>query len=357
VAGCGEDLVTGGRRAAATLALAAIAGSIAASGARAAPPADIDPAVRGALTRYLKFSAGDLSEVQRGRVVKHGLDAKAPGEFGVAGAVRVAASKAAFLAAARDIVTFKSGPAVVQIGRFGSPPAIEDLMALAVDRDDFDPMACRVGSCDVRLPADAIRRLPHEIDLTGPALRAQAAAWFKQALLADVAAYVSGGPGRFAQYDDGDRPIEPLDDFAGVLAATPAIDALVPGLAAHLARFPDARVPDAEDFLYWSKETFGSAPFISVTHVTIVCASARTCVMTTKDVYSSRYIDASLALAIVTDADATGGTIDVIYANRSRVNALKGVLSGLRRTLVERRARATLEQSLVAIKTRLERRR
>jgi len=129
----------------------------------------------------------------------------------------------------------------------------------------------------------------------------------------------------------------------------------VPALPQHLSQFPASRVPESEDFLYWSKESFGPAPFISVTHVTIVCPGARTCVMTTKDVYSSRYIDASLALAIVTDADATGGAIDVIYANRSRVNALKGVLSGLRRTLVERRARATLEQSLVAIKTRLER--
>src|SRR5207248_9037690 len=121
---------------------------------------------------------------------------------------------------------------------------------------------------------------------------------------------------------------------------------LVPGLPEHLLRFPASRVPDAQDFLYWSKETFGPAPFISVTHVTIVCATARTCVMTTKDVYSSRYIDASLAVAIITDA-AAGDAVYVVYANRSRVNALRGVLSALRRSLVERRARGTLEQSLV----------
>jgi len=357
MAGCGEDTVTEVRRTVATFAVAAAAASIAASVARAAPPSpsEIDPVVRGALARHLKFSASDLSDLQRGRVVKHGLDAKAPGEVAVAGAARVAASKAAFLAAARDIVRFKSGPAVLQIGRFGSPPAIDDLAALTVDKEDFDPTTCRVGDCDVRLPADTIRRLPLEIDPTGPTVRAQAAAWFKRTLLADVLAYVSGGPGRFTQYDDGDRPINPIVEFAGVLKATPAIDALVPGLSDHLARFPAARIADAEDFLYWSKETFGSAPFISVTHVTMVCPSARTCVMTTKDVYSSRYIDASLALAIVTDAAASGDVFDVVYANRSRVNALKGMLSGLRKALVERRIRGTMEQSLNAIKSRLER--
>ena len=78
--------------------------------------------------------------------------------------------------------------------------------------------------------------------------------------------------------------------------------------------------------------------------------------MTTKDVYSSRYIDASLALAIITDATA-GDAIYVVYANRSRVNALRGALSALRKSVVERRARSTLEQSLVHIKARLEQRR
>ena len=350
--------MSGYERVARTLAAAAIASSIAASvAAAAAPPSpsEMDPVARGVLTRFLRFSAADLSDLQRGRVVKHALDTKAPGEFAVAAGVRIGASKAAFLAAARDIVRFKSGPGVLQIGRLSSPPMIDDLAGLVVDKEDFDPATCRVASCDVRLPAEAIARLPHEIDLKGPAMRAQAAAWFKQALLANVLAYVSGGAGRFAQYDDGDRPIAPLHDFAGVLDATPALDALVPGLADHLARFPAARIADADDFLYWSKEAFGQAPFISVTHVTIACASPRTCVMTTKDVYSSRYIDASLAIAIVTDGDASGSAIDVVYANRSRVNALKGMLSGLRKALVERRVRSTMEQSLTAIKNRLER--
>ena len=336
---------------------ARIAAALAASASIAAGPAqpEIDPAVRGVLTRLLRFSASDLADLQRGRVVRHTLDAKAPGEIGAAAGVRIGAPKTAFLAAARDIVRFKSGPGVVQIGRFSSPPSLDDLDALVVGPDDFDPAACRVTSCDVRLPADAIARLSREVDLKAPDVRARAAAWFKQALFADVAAYASGSGGRFAQYDDGDKPIAPLDDFAAILQATPAIDALVPGLADHLARFPAARLADAEDFLYWSKEAFGQAPFITVTHVTIVCASPRTCVMATKDVYSSRYIDASLALTILTDADASGEAIDVVYANRSRVNALKGLLSGLRKSIVERRVRGTMEQSLVTIKTRLER--
>jgi hypothetical protein len=320
---------------------------------RAAAAPDLDPAVSAVLTQALKFSPAELSELVRGRPVKHGLDARASGEFGVAGAIKVFASRTAFLDAARDIVTFKAGPEILQIGRFSSPPSIEDLAPLRIDSTDFDPSACRIGDCDIRLPAEVISRVPKEIDLRGRSAQKEAAAWFKGVLLSDVHAYMSGGAGRFTQYDDGGRPIRPLDDFAAVLAATPAIGLLAPGLPDHLSHFPASRLHDAQDFLYWSKESFGPSPFISVTHVTVVCATLRTCVMTTKDVYSSRYIDASLAVAIVTDA-AAGDAIYVVYANRSRVNALRGALSALRRSLVERRARGALEQSLVRIKARLE---
>jgi len=322
---------------------------------QSSPTNDFDRGVRDVLTRTLQFTDKDFADLQRGRAVKHGLDARAPGEFAVAGAIKVAAARDSFLDAARDIATFKAGEEILEIGRFSASPGIEDLATLTVGKADFDASRCRVHDCDIRLPAAVIQRVGKEIDVKGRTAQEETAAWFKQILLANVQAYVSGSPGRFAQFDDGDRPIRPIDDFAGVLAATPAVGALVPGLAEHLARFPKARLPDAEDFLYWSKENFGPAPFISVTHVTIVCQAPHTCVMTTKDVYSTRYIDASLAVAVVTDSMASD-SIYVVYANRSRVNALRGTFSALRKSLVERRARGTLEQSLVRIKTRLEHR-
>jgi hypothetical protein len=92
-----------------------------------------------------------------------------------------------------------------------------------------------------------------------------------------------------------------------------------------------------------------------VTHVTIVCPSAATCVVTTKDVYSSRYIDASLAITIATDTLETPEASYLVYGNRSRANALKGRLSSLRRAIVERRARGSLEEHLRTLKAQLER--
>ncbi len=101
------------------------------------------------------------------------------------------------------------------------------------------------------------------------------------------------------------------------------------GLPDHLEQFPRAPLADGADFLYWSKEKFGVEPFVTVTHVTLICPTLVTCVMTTKDVYSSRYFDASLALAIATNVASQPDACYLVYANLSRANALKGAFQRL----------------------------
>ena len=322
--------------------------------AAAAQEIGLEPDVRSVLTGALRFSAEELADLQRGQVVKHTLLSGAPGEVAVAGAVVVRAPKTAFFARVRDITRFKQGEQILQIGRFSEPPVLGDLAALTIDGDDFDVRSCRVGDCGVRLPAAAIERFGREIDVKAADAQARGAQLFKQMLLDQVTAYVSGAD-HMPQYDDGPRPIRARDEFEGILSGMPELGALLPGLPDHLRHFPASRLPGAEDFLYWSKEKFGVAPFITVTHVTIVCRSAVTCVMATRDVYSSRYLDASVALAIATDASGPDA-FALVYDNRSRANALKGRFAFLRRSLTERRARGGLEDSLSAIKLSLEKR-
>src|SRR5205823_8045660 len=143
-------------------------------------------------------------------------------------------------------------------------------------------------------------------------------------------AYTSGGPGRITEYNDEKQAVRPAEDLAEILKATPYVEKLVPGLDEHIREFPDRPIAGAEDFLYWSKEKFGLTPFITVTHVTIARAPSGAVVITSRDVYSSRYFDASVTATIASDA-ADGRGFYLVYVNRSRVNALKGALSVLRR--------------------------
>jgi hypothetical protein len=317
------------------------------------PGSDISPHLSTLLSSELKFSPADLADLERGKVVKHGLDPAASDEVGVVGAVRIKARKGTLIDEYRDIVRFKRGPEVLQIGRFSNPPTLADLAALTIDNQDVNLRNCRPGDCDIRLSAEAIARVRRDVDWTARDADARADALFKEILLDHVRAYMIGGPGRITEYDDDRRPIRPVDDFVGLLDRSPYIDTLVPGLDGHLRAFPSARLDGAEDLVYWSKEKFGLSPFITVTHVTITRDAAGDTVMTSKDVYSSRYIDASLTLTVASDAGAPGAFY-LVYVNRSRANALTGMFAGLRRRIVERRARSSLDDNLTKLKLRFE---
>jgi hypothetical protein len=196
--------------------------------------------------------------------------------------------------------------------------------------------------------------LQHEIDWNSRDADARAAMLFKEILYENVRAYVSGGPGRITEYDDGSRPIRPVDDFVGLLRHSRYLETLLPSLPEHLEHFPATPLGQAEDFLYWSKEKFGLTPFISVTHVTMAPAAPGRYLITSRDVYSSRYVDASLSVTFASDAVADPGAFYLTYVNRSRANALKGLFSRLRRSIVERRTKDRLEENLRDVKRRLE---
>jgi hypothetical protein len=254
------------------------------------PPLRIDDVISHVLTRDLKFSSTDFADLERGRIVKRTLDGGASGEIAAVGATQIDVGIDEFLVRFRDIADFKRHENVLQVGRFSDPPTLDDLAGLTVDEEDLDGRNCRVGDCDVRMPAEDLARFRRDIDWSAPDAKQKAAALFKELLFKHVHAYWTGGPGRMMSYEDAKRPIHPAMEFVGVLNDSPYIGRLVPELPAHLTAFPKVRLAGAEDFLYWSKERFGFAPFITVTHVTIARTSSGSAVITSKDVYSSRYV-------------------------------------------------------------------
>jgi hypothetical protein len=318
------------------------------------PASDLGPALDAVLARDLRFSPADVVDLERGKIVKHTLAPAAPHEVGVVGAVRVRGSRDRLVAAYRDIVTFKKSAAVLAIGRFGDPPNSSDLDGLTTSHDDFDLRGCKVADCDIRLPATEIQRIATTIDWREPDADARASALFKEILFANVRSYVTGEPGRITRYDDGRTPVLPVIAGDELIRTSPYLDTLKPGLAAHAICLWSNPLDGAEDFLYWTKEKFGLAPLISVTHVTIVPAGLHQSLATGRDVYSSRYIDGSLSTMIASDSAADPRSFYLVYVNRTRVSALSGVMAGLRRTIVEHKAKVSLENYLREVKARIE---
>src|SRR5712692_1736006 len=94
-----------------------------------APVPDVQPALRLLLARSFSFSPSDLTDLEHGKVVAHGLSATAAGEVA---AVRVKAARATFVDRYRDIAQFKRGADMVEIGRFSDPPVMDDLARLTL---------------------------------------------------------------------------------------------------------------------------------------------------------------------------------------------------------------------------------
>ena len=124
--------------------------------------------------------------------------------------------------------------------------------------------------------------------------------------------------------------------------------------------FPLTRPGNAtafEDFAYWSKEDFGMKPVISMTHVTIYRRGrgASDVVIGSKGIYASHYFEGSLGLTALARNDGSHPSRSyLIYVNRSRTDALRGMFAGMKRTLIGGRLRDGAKKTMEVIKQRLE---
>ncbi len=338
-------------------AMAGLAAVLAA--AALAPGAPDEP--RRLLGNHLGFSPRELEALDRGAPIKRSLDASDPREVALAGAIRVAVPRAYFVDRFRDIVEFKRGPLVLQVGTFSRPPRLDDVKDLTLaDEDVNDLRGCRPGDCDVKLPEETIRRLRAEVDWSAPTARAHATRLVQEMLVERARRYLQAGPSALAPYAARRERVVLSRELTAILDASPYLDHYAPELRSFLDAFPRVGLPASEDFLYWSKETFELKPVISLTHAAIYTPErygGALTVIASVGLYASHYLDGSVGLTLALDAPSEPGACYLVYVNRTRVDALAGAFGGLRRWMAERRARGGLEQHLLALKQRLERER
>lgn len=109
-----------------------------------------------------------------------------------------------------DIANFKRDEAILQIGRFGHPPALEDVADLTLDDSDIPSLrGCRVGDCGVQLSAEAISRFRHEVDWQRADVHEQAHSLMRKVLVEYVTAYMNVGTAASMQYVDQPEPVNP----------------------------------------------------------------------------------------------------------------------------------------------------
>lgn len=314
----------------------------------------------GFLTKYAGLTPEDISDVSKGHPATRILDPKAPTEIVPFGVVRVTASAEFFIEKFRDIASFKKGKEVFQIGKFHSPPRLEDLDALTLGLDELETLKrCRIGDCGLKMTAEMIERIHKEVNWTAPDWQRLAMIVYRRVLFDYVKGYLEKGQAALAVYHDKPEPLRLADELRSILEASPYLGQYLPELNRYLISFPNGRLPDSENFLYWSQEKFGFKPVVSVTHVTIykvARGSATSYVIASKQIYADHYFTGSLGSAAFVDRDRQrpGADAYLIYLNRTRVDLLQGLFSGLKRFFIRRRVLDGTDKYLRLVKQRLE---
>jgi hypothetical protein len=213
------------------------------------------------------FSDDDVADLEAGKVVSRIIPARDDNEAFVVGVVRVNASQEAFVDGIRHIERFRNGDPVLQIGRFQTPPQVEDLAPLVVEPQDLEALAnCRVGDCDVKVSSRGMEQA-RTIDWKAPDAKVKASLLIKAAIVQQVEAYLEQGSSAMATYNDNEIPESVAAEVEKILPNSPNFMRENPELLRYLLDFPHgAAPPGVESFLYWSKERVRK-PVVSVVHV------------------------------------------------------------------------------------------
>jgi hypothetical protein len=310
------------------------------------------------LTKQFQFSASDVAALSHGSIVVKSLPAFEPREVVVAGAFWCDVPLTYFLSRASDIVTFKRVKEVQQIGVFGRPARAADLSKLTLEGGDVDALRhCEPGDCKFKLDRAGLERMRHEVGWATPAAAAQAQGLARDVIARYVAEYQRGGNGALIEYADADVPVKIRQGTETLLNRALWLHEAAPGLRQYADAFPRDPMPQAQDVIYWSKETIGSLkPMISATHTILWRKPGGTeGAILAKQVYASHYLDASISMTwLVSDGRAVPGGIFVVYQNRSLVDLLQGLFGPLRRSIARSRTKDGLMNQLEGLKKRLE---
>lgn len=304
-----------------------------------------------ALLNEIGFTAHEIDRIDRGEIVARTTEADSSAiALAVAGTVPVPA--AFYLDRLRDIESFKQTPEVLQIGRFGRPPAASDMTALTLAPEDVDDLrSCRVGNCGFKLDARGIEALARK-----DAQVHSASAGLREHLAEYVRRYVEGGNGALMEYRDGSRPRHIGDDLRRIGDRSRYLHQRWPALFGAVFGFDGTLPPGFDHFLYWSKETIGPRPVVSVTHVIISPVQDGGAAFATKQIYASHYGNASLGVTMLFDRSTPEAPrTRVVYLNRSRIDLLGGLFGPIKRPVIRSRAREGAERAMRGLRDRLER--
>ncbi len=306
------------------------------------------------LTADVRPTAAEYAQLAQGAPVTKLLDADPNVEVAVFGAVWIDAPIRRYIEAVQDIENFERGGAFTVTKRISSPPRLEDFAQLELPEEDIDDLrTCKVGDCEVKLDAEALRRFREGIDWNAPHARAAANALMRRLALDYVNAYLKGGNSHLAVYRDSSRPTFVAREFRSMVDQMPELTLYMPDVRRYLLDFPNAALPNSNSFLYWQETKFGLKPTIRINHL-VIREGPEDTVIASKMLYATHYFWTALEIRALVPDPSRGNGFWFFTVTRSRSDGLSGFSGRLIRGRVEREVQDGLLAGLNATKRYLE---
>jgi hypothetical protein len=328
----------------------------AAPAARAQTPA-AEPAPRPFLRKVIQLDDGQLQAIEKGEVVTKQLPSTEKPEIAAFGVVKVKGRIDTLRERMRDFQSFRKVPQVPEIGRFSKPPRPEDLAGLTFPEADIDAIKeCKPGKCDVKIGTATLARLQKEIDWKAPDARARAAAIVKEVMVSYVKTYEEGGTDAMGVTVDKSKPKALSAEFRTLLKNSPYLVEYVPTFNQYLESYPKGSLADTDDALFWTKDTFGLKPVVSMYHATVHQEAGRGLLAAIKTLYASHYFNAALEIMAAVPAPdaATSPGFYLLDLYRTRIDPPTGMLSGVLMGKVKGGIEEGVSMNLKTAKARVE---
>lgn len=279
------------------------------------------------LRKVIQLNDTQLANVEKGDVVTKLLPTKDKPEIAAFGVVKTKGTPDLLIKRARDIRRFRQVPQIPEMGIFSSPPRLEDMKGLNHPPADIAALKkCKPGSCDVKL-GDKGLELAAKVDWSAADAETKAIALFNQGLVDYAAAYAQGGTDALGSVVDKKERKSRAAEYRTLLANSPYLAEYVKEFNDYLVAYPNAKLADTEDVLYWTKDTFGLKPVVSAYHLTLH-KSPKGAIVSNKLLYSSHFFNASLEiLAGAPTADGQG--LYLLSLFRTRLDPPTGMLAGV----------------------------
>jgi hypothetical protein len=283
--------------------------------------------VKAFLKERFGFSNGECLRVDRGEIITKELTAENSFEVAVCGAMRIAVPFKLAVGSYAHMDSYRKNPNITGIGKFSTPPRIEDLNQLTLEEDDIKALKdCEAGDCPVKLPATAMAQFHKEIDWNSPDHGANVLSMVKRNFVEYVTAYNASGSNALMNYNDMQYPQTRADEYHGLIREMPNLSDWGKELYQYLDGPGTGSLPNSSIDLYWQKENFsGAKPTITINQV-VICTpnpERRLALIASKQLYADHFFEASLTVTALVGGETDTSGIYLVYLNRSNYDDLR----------------------------------